>query len=87
MDTGEVPYVRGHLGRVPQLDSFKDWDPLTDGEESDWENGGRFGTRQSADNVTHLDTAVGLQITASVMVAVGEDNGVPESTAGSGSEE
>ena len=61
------------LGRIPQLDSFKDWDPLTDGEESDWENGGRFGIHQSADNVTHLDTAVGLQITASVMVAVGED--------------
>ena len=61
------------LGRIPQLDSFKDWDPLTDGEESDWENGGRFGIHQSADNVTHLDTAVRLQITASVMVAVGED--------------
>ena len=61
------------LGRVPQLDSFKDWDPLTEGEESDWENGGRFGTRQNCSNVTHLDISVGLQITASVMAAVGED--------------
>ena len=61
------------LGRIPQLDSFKDWDPLTGGEESEWGNGGRFGTRQTANNVTHLDTLVGLQITASVMAAVGED--------------
>ena len=46
---------------------------MTGGEESDWENGGRFGTRQNCNNVTHLDTLVGLQITASVMAAVGED--------------
>ena len=61
------------LGRIPQLESFKDWDPLSDGEETDWENGGRFGIHQSANNVTHLDQQVGLQITRTVMVAVGED--------------
>ena len=43
------------LGRIPQLESFKDWDPLSDGEETDWENGGQFGIHQSVHNVTHLD--------------------------------
>ena len=61
------------LGRIPQLESFKDWDPLSDGEETDWENSGEFGIHQSANNVTHLDQQVGLQITQTVMVAVGED--------------
>ena len=61
------------LGQIPQLESFKDWDPLSNGEETDWENGGQFGFHQSANNVTHLDQQVGLQITQTVMVAVGED--------------
>ena len=70
---GKSHMVVDALGRIPQLDSFKDWDPLSDGEETDWENGGQFGIHQSVNNVTHLDQQVGLQITQSVMVAVGED--------------
>ena len=61
------------LGRVPQMEYFDDYDPLNGGEESDWENGGRYGSNQNCNNVTHLDTALGLQVTASMMTAVRED--------------
>ena len=61
------------LGRIPQLESFQDFDPLTGGEENEWGNGGRFGSCQNCNNVTHLDTRISLQITASVMTAVRED--------------
>ena len=61
------------LGRVPQMELFEDYDPLTGGEENEWENGGRYGSHQNCNNVTHLDTALGLQVTASVMAAVRED--------------
>ena len=61
------------LGRIPQLESFKGFDPLAGGGESDWENGGKYGIWHSVNNTTHLDNTLGIQVTADVMRVVKED--------------
>ena len=75
------------LGRVPQMESFRDYDPLTGGDKTEWGNGGRFGSHQNCNNVTHLDTRVRLQITASGDGGRQGGCNLPESFARSGGEE
>ena len=70
---GKSHQVVDALGRVPKLESFRDWDPLSDSDGTDWEEGGNYAVHQSVNNVTHLDPQLGLQITRSMMVAVNED--------------
>ena len=61
------------LGRVPQLESFQGYDPLSGGGESDWENGGKYGVCHSVNNTTHLDNTLGIQATSNMMQAVKVD--------------
>ena len=58
------------LGQVPQLEGFN---PLTGGTECDLESGGKYGLQHTANNVTHLDNDMGIQITALVMKEVKDD--------------
>ena len=58
------------LGRVPQMEGFEGFKPLTGGTESEMENGGKYGLLHTANNVTHLENELGIQITNSVMKEV-----------------
>ena len=73
MGAREEPYGSDTLGRIPQLESFQGYNPLSGGGESDWENGGKCGVHHSVNNTTHLDNTLRIQATLDVMQVVMED--------------
>ena len=56
------------------------------GDQGDLENGGKYSVQHIANNVTHLDPTLGIQVTSSRMEKVERDTVYPESAGGSGEE-